>query len=360
MISIIVPVYKSEKTLERCVESLLAQEYQDFEILLVVDAPPDPSGIMCDELAKRDNRIRVLNQVNQGVSNARNFGLSHARGEYIRFVDSDDFVKPDSLSILIKAMEETDADFVVAGYHHLYFGRRIEKLPKLQAESVQTGDRNKEHGYKDLEKGQIQKEVYEIKANENYVYLLYEKGFLNMPWNKLYKKELIRQSFSKEFNLGEDLLFNLAYLNGCKKMAVTKGSVCEYIQDDRGTTLSTKRRSNKLDITLTLYEEVTKAFKRLYPEKEVKAVLKDKLMTEFLDDLEGLAFEKSMSAKEKKEIIRLYERKEKQIWKDGTKPPSLNLLDYKIIYFFFHKSMTSMTYFMIVLRGIVVKLLNKR
>lgn len=372
MVSIIVPVYKSEETLERCVESLLAQDYKDIEILLVVDAPPDASGIMCDELAKRDDRIRVLNQVNQGVSNARNFGLSHARGEYIRFVDSDDFVMPDSMSILIKAMEETNADLVVAGYHHLYFGRRIEKLPKLEAEGMQNADadvknvdeksvdENKENSFADSKMRERKKAVYEIKEHEDYIYELYEKGFLNMPWNKLYKKELITQLFPKEFNLGEDLLFNLAYLKGCAKIAVTKGSVCEYIQDDRGTTLSTKRRANKLDITLALYEEVTKAFKRLYPNKEVKAILKDKLMTEFLDDLEGLAFEKSMSAKEKKEIIRLYEKKEKQIWADGTKKPRLQLPDYKIIYYFFHKNMTNMTYLMIVLRGIVVKMLNRR
>lgn len=346
MVSIIVPVYKSEKTLERCVESLLAQDYEEFEILLVVDGPPDASGILADELAKRDKRIRVLNQVNQGVSVARNFGLSHAKGEYIRFVDSDDFVMPDSLRILVKAMEETNADLVIAGYHHLYFGRRIEKLPKL-ADNWQP----------DEEAG---KAAYAFREHEEYIYELYEKGFLNMPWNKLYKKELIKQQFRKELNLGEDLLFNLAYMQECENITVTKASVCEYIQDDRGTTLSTKRRANKLELTVKFYEEVKKAFALLFPGKEENPILKDKLLTEFLDDLEGLAFEKKMSAKEKKEIIRLYEKQEKMIWtKEGAKP-HLTLLDYKIIYFFFHKNMTNMTYLMIWLRGMVVKMLRKR
>ena len=92
MISVVVPVYKSEKTLEKCVNSLCAQTDRDLEILLVVDGPPDGSGILADELAKKDERIRVINQVNQGVSRARNRGIKEAKGEYIRFVDSDDYV----------------------------------------------------------------------------------------------------------------------------------------------------------------------------------------------------------------------------------------------------------------------------
>ena len=81
MISVIVPVYRSEKTLQRCVESLLNQTEQDFEILLIVDGPPDNSGVLCKELQKTDSRIRVIEQDNSGVSRARNRGIAEARGE---------------------------------------------------------------------------------------------------------------------------------------------------------------------------------------------------------------------------------------------------------------------------------------
>ena len=131
MISVIVPVYRSEKTLQRCVESLLNQTEQDFEILLIVDGPPDNSGVLCKELQKTDSRIRVIEQDNSGVSTARNRGIAEAGGEYIRFVDSDDYVDPDSNAVLLEAMKKTGADLVVAGYHHLYFGRDILKTPEV-------------------------------------------------------------------------------------------------------------------------------------------------------------------------------------------------------------------------------------
>lgn len=337
MVSVIVPVYKSEKTLERCVESLLAQTCQDMEILLIVESPPDPSGILCDRLAALDSRIRVLHQANQGVSASRNYGISKARGEYIRFVDSDDYVLPDSLGILMDAMQRTDADLVIAGYHHHYFGRKIQKLPK-------AGGRMK----------------YEIAKEEDYLYQLYQTGFLNMPWNKLYKRELIRELFQRELNLGEDLLFNLAYLAGAKTFTVVPLPVCEYIQDDRGTTLSTRRRENKLTLTVRLYAEVQKAFGRIYPGHKTSGVLTDKLVSEFLDDVEGLAFEKGMRAADKKQIIRTYEKQLVHMLRGVKEEIHLELLDYKIIYFFMKRKQTDMVYLMVCLRGIVVRLLNKR
>lgn len=336
MVSIVVPVYKSEQTLKRCVNSLLAQTYEDIEILLVVDAPPDGSGILCDELAKTDSRIRVLNQKNEGVSVSRNHGIAHAKGEYVRFVDSDDYVLPDSIEILVKAMEAGKADVVIAGFHHQYFGRRIWKVP---------------HGAG----------TYSMEEAEAYLYELYLAGYLNMPWNKLYKRELIVNEFPREFNLGEDLLFNLAYLNGCKTFTVVEESVCEYIQDDRGTTLSTKRRADKLSLTIRLYERTREAFHKIFPDSEENPVLTTKLVTEFLDDLEGLAFEKQMSVKEKKDMIRVYEQQLADIQAgDRSRKPDLKLLDYKIIYYFLNKKMTNVTYSMIYLRGVVVKLLHKR
>lgn len=351
MVSIIVPVYKSEKTLTRCVESLLCQTYKEIEILLVVDGPPDDSGILALELAKRDERIRILNQKNQGVSCARNFGLREARGEYIRFVDSDDYVMPDSVEILVGVMEETGADLVIAGFHHQYFGRRILKLPDLQ-QGKQT--------YKLLEKEYEIEKVTMIHAQE-YLYRLYLTGFLNMPWNKLFKKSLIQEFFRKELNLGEDLLFNLAYMEKVKNFAVVQASVCEYIQDDRGTTLSTKRREDKLKLTLEFYEEVRKAFAKLYGDLTGSRILRDKLVSEFLDDVEGLAFEKGMTKGEKKQVISLYQEQLQKVIKEAEgERISLQLLDYKIIYFFMKRGRTNLTYLMIWLRGVVVKLLGRR
>jgi len=335
MISVIVPVYKSEKTLERCVKSLCAQTYGDMEILLVVDGPPDGSGILSLKLSEEDDRIRVINQENQGVSRARNRGIREASGEYIRFVDSDDYVEPDSNEKLLEAMEAADADLVIAGYHHLYFGRDILKAPKNGC----------------YEMGRLSDE------DQKELTVLYGKGFLNMPWNKLYKKELIKDGFPTDLNLGEDLLFNFAYMGQAAKIAVTAYPVCNYIQDDRGTTLSTKKRMDKIPIAFRLYEASAAFFEKMGIEcgnmPATKAVI------EFLDDLEGLAFDREMGRKEKFQVIRLYEEALARLGEPG-KHPKLELPDYRLIFMFYKRKCTKMVYFLVHVRGFIAGVLKKR
>lgn len=116
MISVIVPVYKAEKYIESCVQSILAQTYGDFELILVEDGSPDRSGEICDALAKTDTRIRVIHKENGGAATARNAGLDVARGEFIAFIDGDDCVHPKYLEFLLALQNETKADFVMCHY----------------------------------------------------------------------------------------------------------------------------------------------------------------------------------------------------------------------------------------------------
>lgn len=115
-ISVIVPVYKAEKYLHKCVDSLLAQTFTDFEILLIDDGSPDKSGEICDEYALKDNRIRVFHKENGGVSSARQCGLDNARGEYIIHADPDDWVEANMLEELYAKAKEEDADMVICDY----------------------------------------------------------------------------------------------------------------------------------------------------------------------------------------------------------------------------------------------------
>ena len=113
LISVIVPVYNVESYLKVCVDSILAQTYENLEIILVDDGSKDSSGKMCDEYAEKDARIKVVHKKNGGVSSARNKGLDVASGEYIGFVDSDDSTKPNMFEILYKNMVTSDADVSV-------------------------------------------------------------------------------------------------------------------------------------------------------------------------------------------------------------------------------------------------------
>lgn len=112
-ISVIVPVYKVEKYLDRCVESILSQTFTDFELWLVDDGSPDNCPLMCDEWAKKDNRIKVIHKKNGGLSDARNAALDKITGEYVAFVDSDDFITNDALETLYNSLVKNDADISV-------------------------------------------------------------------------------------------------------------------------------------------------------------------------------------------------------------------------------------------------------
>lgn len=116
-ISVIVPVYKAEAYLHRCVDSLLAQTFQDYEILLIDDGSPDRSGEICDEYVKKDKRVRVFHKENGGVSSARQCGIDNARGEYTIHADPDDWVEPEMLEELYKKAKDEDADMVICDFY---------------------------------------------------------------------------------------------------------------------------------------------------------------------------------------------------------------------------------------------------
>ena len=138
VISVIVPVYNVENYLERCVNSLLAQTFASFEILLVDDGSKDRSGRLCDELAGRDDRIRVIHKENGGLSDARNAGIDAAEGEYLCFIDSDDYIEPEMLQVLHRLIAENQADISVCGICDCYESGRYPQSTQIR-ELVFTG-----------------------------------------------------------------------------------------------------------------------------------------------------------------------------------------------------------------------------
>lgn len=166
LISIIVPVYNVEKYLKRCLNSILAQTYSNIEILLIDDGSTDQSGQICDDFAKLDSRIHVLHKVNGGVSTARNLGIKQAKGEYVTFVDSDDYVDEDLISYLYGLIQYANTKMSVC-VNRLY----NEKTRNLQS-SINDG----------------KKEV--LTVHESIKRLLYHQNFFVSPCAKLYRKDL--------------------------------------------------------------------------------------------------------------------------------------------------------------------------
>lgn len=115
-VSVIVPVFDCEKYIERCIKSILVQSYTEFELILVDDGSSDNSGQICDRFAEKDNRIRVIHQKNSGVSAARNNGVKSSIGEFVTFIDSDDWIEPDYLKTMLSACREHNAQIAICGY----------------------------------------------------------------------------------------------------------------------------------------------------------------------------------------------------------------------------------------------------
>lgn len=202
-VSVIVPIHNAEKTLSRCVESLLAQGYKNLEIILVNDGSTDRSLEICQSFVNIDNRVVVFDKNKGGVSSARNRGLNAATGSFVQFVDADDTLKPQMTEKLVEAMLETNADVVLCGYDRVSGKNANAKRPKSAVYS-------KASAFKDT------------------FVELYKGAFFNAPWNKLYRRDKIKGLFDENISMGEDLLFNLAYFSNCDKISVISDNLYNY------------------------------------------------------------------------------------------------------------------------------------
>ncbi len=218
-ISIIVPIYNSAETLEICIDSILCQTYNNLEIILINDGSTDNSIDICKKYKDKDARIKIINQTNSGVSAARNSGLNHATGKYIQFVDSDDKIAADMCEKLVRRQKDTSADVVICGY--VLLKNNVEK--KVCASDAVFTDA-------------------ESFAKEFSDYL--EKFLIHNPWNKLYLRSKIINKFDEEYSLGEDLVFNLQFLENCQRIAGISEALYYYIVTE---TDAKKRREDSAE-----------------------------------------------------------------------------------------------------------------
>jgi glycosyltransferase involved in cell wall biosynthesis len=209
-ISIIIPVYNVEKYLRRCIESILSQSINDFEVILVNDGSSDQSGSIADEYKSKanDQRIIVIHKENGGVSSARNAGLSVASGDYVWFVDGDDWIEPNALEEILSEIENLEVDLVVFGNARV--GKNIRLVNSLTLNKP----------------GLYNFEILDFYKN---YYFSNKVGFV--PWNKIYRREVIRNNhilFDTEEAFGEDLLFNLYFYLNINTICFSNGVYYNY------------------------------------------------------------------------------------------------------------------------------------
>lgn len=246
-VSIIVPIYNAEKSIARCIDSILSQEYTDFELILCDDGSTDRSGQIIDEYLEKDERIRVLHKENTGVSDTRNQGIAMAKGKYIQFLDADDWITVDATKLLVRTMKEGDCDLVISDFYRV-IGERISHKGDIDADGILT-----------------QEEFAE------YMMVNPADFYYGVLWNKLYKREIIEKyhlKMDESVSWCEDFLFNLEYLLHTKRIAALQVPIYYYMKTEGSLATQGINLSKTIKMKISVFEYYNDFYKHVYEEED--------------------------------------------------------------------------------------------
>ena len=246
-VSIIVPVYNAEKTIGRCIDSILGQQYTDFELLLVDDGSKDGSGAICDSYAMADSRVQVIHKENTGVSDTRNIGISRARGVYLQFLDSDDWITPDATKLLVETARDHDCDLVISDFYRVV-GERVSRKGDIDEDRVLTREEYAAH-------------MMEQPADFYY-------GVL---WNKLYRRDIVeshRLRMDPELSWCEDFMFNLEYIRHAQRFYALQVPIYYYVKTKGSLASQSLSISKTIRMKLMLFEYYNQFYKSVLDEDE--------------------------------------------------------------------------------------------
>lgn len=214
MISIIVPIYKVENFIHQCIDSLISQTYKNIEIILVDDGSPDNCPAICDKYAKQDSRIKVIHKKNGGLISARKAGLKASEGEYVCFVDGDDWIEADMYENIAKAIEETNADCIITQFFYSYPDKEQKSDYKLN-KSLYKRD-------------EIEKEIFPTMLFDNQYYRF---GIFPNCWTKVFKREFLEKHLmdtDDRIRIGEDIAFTYPCMMECQTIAFIDKALYHY------------------------------------------------------------------------------------------------------------------------------------
>ena len=234
LVSIVIPVYNSEKHIEKCLKSVLAQTYSNIEIIIVDDGSTDNTLNLCKKIIQNDTRVKIISINNSGVSTARNIGIKNAKGKYIQFVDSDDFIDNNMTELLVNTIEKDGVDLVVCGYKAI-------SADHVDIINLKTEYRN-----------------YSIDNLADNVIAFFDTSFFNSPCNKLYVKEMITAEFTNKYQIAEDYLFNLHYLDNISSFSIIVEPLYNYIENSNSATHSIQK--NRVYKQIEAYHEISRWF----------------------------------------------------------------------------------------------------
>lgn len=250
-VSLIIPVYNAEKYLRRCLTSAMEQTFQDMEIIVVNDGSTDSSLEICREYQQMDSRFRIINKENTGVSDSRNQAIAAAKGEYLQFMDSDDWLTPDATESFVHAAQKYDCDLVIADFY------RVDKAVFTEKQHIR-------------ERGLLTREQFAE-------YMMQDPAdfYYGVLWNKLYRRSIVTEhqlSMDAELRWCEDFLFNLSFIRHAERFTAIQTPIYYYMKR-KGSLVSTDwKKANAVLLKfrlLKIYKELYQSM-GLYEENELR------------------------------------------------------------------------------------------
>ena len=246
-VSIIVPVYNAEATISRCIESIINQEYRDFELLLIDDGSTDSSGTICDRYAAEDSRIRLIHKENTGVSETRNMALDLACGTYLQFLDSDDWITPNATRLFVEEAERYHCDMVISDFYRVV-GKRVAHKGDIDDDCVLTQEEFSAH-------------MLQNPADFYY-------GVL---WNKLYRRDIVEKyhlRMNPEISWCEDFMFNLEYIRHAEVFYALQVPVYYYVKTKGSLASQGMSISKTIKMKLMVFEYYNNFYKHVLDEED--------------------------------------------------------------------------------------------
>lgn len=225
LVSVIVPIYNVEKYLRRCIDSIINQTYRNIEVILIDDGSLDNCPKICDDYKKLDNRIKAIHKKNGGLSSARNNGIELSTGDYLLFVDSDDYLTNNAIETMLKKIG--DSDLLIFGHKKLKF-ENIQNMNNYEGCFYSAN-------YSDFDK-----------LSSTYASIV--------AWNKLIKKAAIKQMFNEKFKVQEDIIFSSQFFNGSYNIRLIKD--CLYVYEWKPNTLGKKKDGDYLDYLVKVKDAI--------------------------------------------------------------------------------------------------------
>lgn len=240
LVSIIIPIYNVEKYLEKCIKSIINQTYRNLEIILINDGSTDESAKICEAYKELDNRIIFINKKNGGAASAKNEGLKVAKGDYITFVDSDDFVELDMIEYMVNTIKKYNSDIVQCSFTNLYKNTEKFKQDKIIEQKI---------------------------GSKDFLELFITKWDSSLFWNKLFKREVIENVFFKEGRCIDDEFFTYKCVINSKSIVTSNKIVYNYRMRKSGVMKSERSQKqilkDRVDYLYERYELVRKIYKDL-------------------------------------------------------------------------------------------------